>query len=239
MRRCPTFLSQQAWKVIPWSGKASTKDILAHLFDDIVEIPQLLAWVDGLKFTSMPPARQLALEDRIRTSTRSILQGLGQWRVSWLGCDPAPWQQPGEQCPLPVFRYEDKTTGEIVRPAMFMFSDAIQFQARCHYYAALLLVLSVDKNMCADRRDGLDDPFQIACLFCRCMHYFMLCTPTSLVDRVIMAFKVVYDVLPPGGIERDYLDQVYVRKIRLGFATTWDSLRQDISGLRVGEKDNT
>jgi hypothetical protein len=238
MRRCPTFLSRQAWKVIPWSSKASSKDIIAHLFDSIVEIPQLLSWMDQLKFCEMDPRQRLELQEHIRILAGIIKTGLHQWRAGWLRCEPTPWRldQPGvERDSLPIFRYENKATGELVQPAIFMFSDAIQFQARCHYYASLLLVQSVEKEICADQRANLDDPFDIACLFCRCMHYFMLYTPVSLVDRVIMAFKVVYDSLPPGGIERSYLDQVYIRKIRLGFATTWDSLRQDISGLKAND----
>ncbi|KAI1841250.1 hypothetical protein JX265_010137 [Neoarthrinium moseri] len=238
MRRSPTFLSDQAWKTIPWSSHATFKDVMDYLLDCIVDIPELLAMVDQSKLENSPSNSPSHMQEHISSTAYTIIQNLHSWEQVWMKYILT--NRVSEICvlegELPTFRYLDRSTGRMIQPTVFMFQDAISFQALCHYYAALLVVSMVDYNSRKDESTGTvllnDHCFEIACLFCRCMHYFMTHTPPSLVDRVIMPFKTVYEVLPPDGPERRYLDLVYMRKISQGFAASWHELKRNIGALR-------
>lgn len=192
-----------------------------HLIDCIVDIPALLALIDEISSKVSSSAGSLTLLSQVVSMSRNISHKLSSWKQSWMNTDesivseiPAPAEFD------PILRITDSSTGELVRPNVFMLRDSLCFQAWCHYHAALLIVSRVklrfsikeDVNAGAGSRNVLE----IAHLFCRAMHYFLIYTLPSIADRIIQPFKVVYNLLPEHGPERGFMDRVYTKKIQGG-----------------------
>ncbi|KAI1862338.1 uncharacterized protein JN550_010200 [Neoarthrinium moseri] len=147
MRRCSTILSEQAWKHIPWSLDVARKDMMDHLLDNIVDISTLLALIDESCAGNSNRGNSV-LSARILTTLRDISQNLRAWKHSWMG--PKHGNVSEKPVPAgfaPVFEYVNSNTGNLVRPTIFMFNDAVAFQASCHYYAALLIVSMVQRKL--------------------------------------------------------------------------------------------
>ncbi|KAI1839294.1 hypothetical protein JX266_014495, partial [Neoarthrinium moseri] len=138
INRSPTFLANTGWKTLPWSLNASRKDVLNNLIDRIVEIPNLLALENEIN--GMEKGKDyLALAAQILIAAKAIDQDLRTWKHTWTVLGHAVVSEEVISADfIPVFEYIDGTTGDIVRPTVFMFHDAIAFQALCHYYGALL-----------------------------------------------------------------------------------------------------
>ncbi|KAI1839483.1 hypothetical protein JX266_014306, partial [Neoarthrinium moseri] len=154
INRSPTFLANTGWKTIPWSLNASRKDVLNNLVDRIVEIPNLLALENEIN--GMEKGKDyLALAARILIAAKAINQDLRTWKHTWTVLGHAVVSEKVVSADfIPVFEYIDGTTGDLVRPTVFMFHDAIAFQALCHYYGALLVVLMVQEKFCKDENVG-------------------------------------------------------------------------------------
>lgn len=201
----------------------------------MVELPALLAYADQLDSCSGAKAAERSqLQQELWTLAANIEQSLYKWKQEWADRYPGgqPWELPVQiQDSLSVFRCQDRLTGEIVYATTLVYPDPVLAQAMCHYYAALLLVLSADTRM---RAAGLPDTYSLACSICRIMGYFARTVPSGLASRVAFPFRLAYDCLPEGGVERAYVDEAFRWIAKRRFSQEWECT---LDGLSVASAD--
>ena len=137
---------------------------------------------------------------------------LCQWKQDWI--DRIPQRRPWEVMfthpshGLPIFRYTDPNNPtNLIEPPSLFYPNCAVFSAVCNHYAAILVVLEVIRLLDGQPRD--QNQLAVAHEICRSCNYFMLHLPYSMMGRVVMAVTAAYDILPPGGIERRYLEELY------------------------------
>jgi hypothetical protein len=239
--RSPTFLAQEEWKTIPWSTGSSSKDLLQHLLDVVVNIPSVLAQFDSLveasKTGSMSCSEANHQQTILWASSAGIKHCLQQWKREW--ADTYPFGQPYEvptrnedstafviSCnQLPTFRCRDLTTMRIVTPTMMAYPDPRMALAQCMYYASLLMLSGVDTKPGEVR---LDEQYSLACLICRSMEYCMKVLLGGHINRVLFPLRVAYDILPDGDIEREWVTEVFKRieKIKM---IKWEDVAEGLT----------
>lgn len=229
--RLPTFLAHPEWKHVPWSAGSTPKDLLQHLLDHVVEIPALLAYADRLKNCSpaKSPVETSRLQEELWTFADRIEQALYQWKREW--ADSYPGGQPTElsariQDNLSTFRRQDRITGEIICSTTLVYPDPVLAQAMCYYYAALILVFSADAR---PRETELSDMYSLACSICRIMGFFARTVPSGLASRVAFPFRLAYDCLPEGSIERDYVEEAFRWIAKRRFSQEWECTLDGLS----------
>ncbi|KAI1839911.1 hypothetical protein JX266_013880 [Neoarthrinium moseri] len=211
LARRPSFLASQPWKTIPWSSGSTEKDFAQHLFDEMLEIPRLLSYYDQFKNNGNSHEREY-LHKRIAKLATDIDSRLCQWKQDWI--DRIPQRRPWEVMfthpshGLPIFRYTDPNNPtNLIEPPSLFYPNCAVFSAVCNHYAAILVVLEVIRLLDGQPRD--QNQLAVAHEICRSCNYFMLHLPYSMMGRVVMAVTAAYDILPPGGIERRYLEELY------------------------------
>jgi hypothetical protein len=198
----------------------------------MVDIPTLLAHADQIKEYSVPkpPAKVLRLQQELWTLATNIEQGLYQWKCEWADRYPnglAREVQEQAGGTWPAFRCQDPTTGAVVHATTLVYPDPVLAQAMCHYYAALILVLSADTR---PRDPELNySTYSLACLICRTMGYYVRTVPSCLASRVAFPFRVAYDSLPEGSMERSYIEEVFRLIGQRRFSTEWRSALEGLS----------
>ncbi|KAJ6787975.1 hypothetical protein PWT90_09995 [Aphanocladium album] len=230
--RSPTFLAQPDWKHVPWSSaKSSPKDMFQHLLDHMVELPALLAYADqNNRCAGVRSAAEMGrLQQQLWTLATNIEQDLYQWKQE--KADRYPGGQPIElavqvEDALAFFPCRDHATGEVVHATTLVYPDPVLAQAMCHYYAALILVFSADTR---PRAAGRSDIYSLACCICRIMGYFARTVPSGLASRVAFPFRLAYDCLPEGGVEREYVDEAFRWIARRRFSQEWGSKLDGVS----------
>lgn len=197
----------------------------------MVELPALLAYVDRVNsWSGSKSAAELGrLQQELWTLAANIERDLYQWKQE--KADRYPGGEPRElpveiEDTLSFFRYQDRLTGEVVSATTFVYPDPVLAQAMCHYYAALILVLSADTR---PRDAELPDIYSLACSIYRVMGYFARTVPSGLASRVAFPFRLAYDCLPEGGIERDYINEVFRWIARRRFSHKWASNLDGVS----------
>ena len=199
-----------------------------------MDIPALLARFDQIKSFSLlgsqSPAQMTQLQKELKALGTDIRNGLHQWKSEWADTYPngqAKEVRPVQGDTLPTFQCRDPTTGEIIYPAVFGYPDPVLAQAMCHYYAAHILVLSVD-TLPWDAA-SIRKIYDFACLICRSMDYYIRTVPICLTARVGFPFRVVYDALPDGSVERKYVEQVFSVISSSRISTEWDQCLTAVS----------
>ncbi|ETS73802.1 hypothetical protein PFICI_14748 [Pestalotiopsis fici W106-1] len=209
--RRPTFLAKKEWKTVPWTLGTTSKDMMQYLFDDMLEIPNMLWYVDqcrGLKEKST----KVELYDKACSIAAKVKAGLERWKSTWL--DPVIWRKPHEKNlrqmdpTLPVFRYPNpENPDEILEPPDMVYPNGALLAAVMNYHAALLIVNDAIREL----EGRTEDAASVASAheICRSMNYFLVNLPASMLGRVAQACVVAYDLYPEGGIERDYMAKAY------------------------------
>lgn len=212
---------------------STPKDLLQHVLDLMVEIPALLSYVDQIKWCAgtATAVEMDRLQQKLWTLATEIEHGLYRWKLEWAD------QYPGGQArqlplpagdPFPVFQCQDNVTGNIViHDNMLEFPDPVLAQALCHYYAALILVFSADPR---PRDPRLGDIYSLACLICRIMGFFVRTVPSGLASRVAYPFRLAYDCLPEGGMERMYMEEAFRLIAKRRSSQEWQST---LGGLKL------
>ena len=208
---------------------------MQHLLDIMADIPALLARFDQIKNFSLlgnkSPAQIAQLQTGLEALATDIKHGLHQWKSEW--ADTYPHGQANEvrfaqEDTLPTFQCRDPTTGEIVYPAVFVYPDPVLAQAMCHYYAALMIVFSVDTPPWEDAT--IHNIYHLACLICRSMDYYIRTTvPVCLTARVGFPFRVAYDGLPEGSTERKYVERVFGLISRVRVSRDFEPILEEVS----------
>lgn len=198
----------------------------------MVDIPTLLALFDQIKsYSSLKsPAKVLRLQHELWTLATNIEKGLYQWKSEWADRYPNGQAQELRVEPMdtfPTFQCQDPTTGAVVHPTTLVYPDPVLAQAMCHYFAALILVFSADTRP----RDPKPNhsTYDLACLICRTMGYYVRTVPSCLASRVAFPFRVAYDSLPEGGMERRYVEEVSRLIGKRRFSDEWECTLEGVS----------
>ena len=175
--------------------------------------------MQATKANSLSLSEVLNRRTMFQISVADIEGRLYQWKREY--ADPAgqpfeilgPVEAPGgPQDPLnsghqfPVFRCQDQSSGALISPPTIAYPDSELARALCLYYGALLMVSFVDIRT----EGGLlpHERYNIACLICRSTEYFMRTTPNHS-SRVTLSLRVAYDTFPEGGIERQWVQDMF------------------------------
>jgi hypothetical protein len=221
--RTPTFLAREEWKTLPWSANSSEKDLVQHLLDHLADIPGLLAQYDSLmaatRANSLPLSEILDRRAMFELSVADIQHRLYKWKREY--ADPAgqPFEVPNQVEDLggpddpsnrdfrfPIFRCRDMSSGTLISPPPIAYPDPELARALCLYYAALLTVSFVDIR----KEGGLlpHERYDLACVICRSTAYTLQAVPNHS-HRVLGSLRVAYDTLPEGGIERQWVVNMF------------------------------
>ena len=229
--RKPTFLNEEAWKTIPWSAGTSTKDILHHLLDLIVEIPALLEEADNLTTRvglMSPPdevdlqARRVQLWERIADLT----QRMQQWKKDWVDCYPAGLprevdsQTNDDNDPFPIFHCRNLWTMQIVRPPTIVYPDLRLTQSMCVYFAYRVILSTVDTR--PEGSVSLVEKYQLGCDIARSLECYIRQSPSNMVSHIALAVRVAWEVFPECGIERKFIKEVFILVERRCSLHTWE-----------------
>jgi hypothetical protein len=235
--RKPTFLSEEAWKTIPWSAGTSTKDILHHLLGLAAEIPGLLGEADNLKtLEAMSPlddvdlqAKRVQLWERIADLT----QRMQQWKKDWVDCYPAgPPREVDSQTnddndPFPIFHCRDLRTMQVVRPPTIVYPDLRLAQSVCVYSAYRVILSTID-----NRPEGsvtLVEKYGLGCDIARSLECYIRRAPGNMVNRLALAVRVAWEVFPEYGIEREFIKAVFMLVERRHSLRLWGSSMPELS----------
>ncbi|KAH8600173.1 hypothetical protein B0O99DRAFT_503549, partial [Bisporella sp. PMI_857] len=233
--RSPTFLAREEWKTIPWS--TSPKGFVQHLLDVIADIPALLACYDSLKAAtkanSISHAQILSQRTILQASVAGIECCLHKWKVQHADPISGPLGfSGGLQPPLasdiqfPIFRCRDQLSGELISPTTITYHEPELARALCLYYSALLTISSVDM-----RTEGKLEPYErydLACLICRSTEYSIRAVPNHA-TRMVGHLRAAFDTLPEGGVERQWVQDMF-EVIRKAEHMKWaTSLAKDFS----------
>lgn len=215
IHRAPTFLADEGWKVIPWSAGASTKSSLQYLIDVVVDIPAYLAqadrFLDLVQSSSIPDSTELrSLQETLTEWIARLYRRLRQWKELWV--DSAVTSQVFEVSslvpePFPTFRCRDPTTMTIMTPKLLAYDGPVFASAMCTYYAVNLILAAADVRPAGTM--PLHEQYAFACDICRSTEYFICNAPGQMILRFGFPLRIAYENLPYGGIERQYVEEVF------------------------------
>ncbi|KAI1840194.1 hypothetical protein JX266_013595 [Neoarthrinium moseri] len=211
LARKPSFLASQPWKTIPWSTGSTEKDFAQHLFDEMLEIPTLLWYYDQFRTNNNHHERN-GLQKKVIKLAIEIDSRLRQWKEDWIDriSERRSWEvtvtHPDHD--FPVFMYMDPNDhASFIEPPSLFYPNCAIFSAVCNHYSALLVVLEVIRLL--EGQPRTQTQIIVAREICRSCVYLTLRLPYSMMGRVATAMAAAYDILPPGGIERRYLEKLY------------------------------
>ncbi|KAH8586799.1 hypothetical protein B0O99DRAFT_48036 [Bisporella sp. PMI_857] len=220
--RTPTFLAKEEWKTIPWS--ISPKGFVQHLLDVMADIPTLLAYHDSLKSAtkanSISRSQMLGQRTILQASVADIEYRLHKWKIEHTDPISGPSEFPGQgevprglQSPLasdtqfPIFRCRDQLSGELISPTAITYPEPELARALLLYYSALLTISFVD--MRTEGKLGPYEQYRLACLICRSIEYSIRAVPNHA-TRVMGPLRAAFDALPEGGVERQWVQDVFL-----------------------------
>ncbi|KAL2009677.1 hypothetical protein VTN00DRAFT_5484 [Thermoascus crustaceus] len=197
-RMRPSFLSHHDWKTVPWSLNPSSKGLLHHLLDHVVDIPKItseFADIEAQLHTGLiSPEEADRLCAQQVAPTEELIQQLRAWKRDWADTYPGgqPYEVPvppeaagitnswtgrriGFQLP-PFIRTQGRCTGPM--PNIY-YPDLILAQALSIYHAALIQLSQV--GIFGRRLPSIsvtpDEEYDLACTICRSAEYLVLFAP--------------------------------------------------------------
>ncbi|KLJ05325.1 hypothetical protein EMPG_11197 [Blastomyces silverae] len=212
--RRPTFLAREEWKTIPFSAGSSSKDMMHHLLDQVVDIPSYLAqfdrFMEGLNSGYISYAEVAATQRMLWSWISDLDQRLRQWKKDWI--DTVTARQPTEVTnqgndPFPIFRCRDLTSMDIITPTTLVYPDLRIAHTMCVYYASHLILSAADTRPSVSLQPR--EQYEFACNICRSMEYFICKIPGNLVNRMAFPLRVAFDVMPESSLERRYIIDIF------------------------------
>lgn len=238
--RKPSFMADEAWKTVPWSAETTKKDLLHYLTDLVAEIPALLGEHDDLVAAQVSlvlgrgelRAKQARMWNIISDLTSRFLQ----WKQEYVDCYPGgPVKEeriPQGSDPFPVFRCRDLRSMEIIEPSSLVYPDLRLLQTMCFYYASRLILSSID-----DRPEGaisMAEKYQLACGIARSIEDYLRRAPGNMINRLAFSTRVAWEAFPPGGVEREFMAQIFNLVERRHSLRLWGSSMPELSTARAG-----
>ncbi|OAX82058.1 hypothetical protein ACJ72_03600 [Emergomyces africanus] len=214
--RRPTFLANEEWKTIPFSAGSSSRDMMHHLLDQVVDIPSYLAqfdrFMEGLNSGYISYTEVAATQGMLWSLVSDLDQRLRQWKTDWI--DAAPARQPTEVIiqdsdPFPIFRCRDLTSMDIITPTTLVYPDLRIAHTMCVYYASHLILSAADTRPRPSTSLQPKQQYEFACNICRSMEYFIRKIPGNLVNRMAFPLRVAFDVMPESSVEREYIVNIF------------------------------
>ena len=239
--RQPTFLARREWKTVPWSAPGSRKDIMASLLEQVVDLPSILWRHDQYKFglqTHSKTRSELRAQLRkLCASIRRFEQNLHGFKRRWVDSLPLE-QQPVEVHwqdgdPFPIFRYTAPVTRQVTIPSTLVYSNPQLAQILCIYYAAMLILASVDVRPVGKISES--GKLEFAHLICRSIEYYIRAVPGNMINRLAFPLRVAYDSLPGQSLERGFIEAVFQFVERKKALRSWGRFMPGISTKSTGE----
>jgi hypothetical protein len=232
--RKPTFLAKKKWKTVPWSAEGRSKDIMELLLEQVVDLPAILWRYDryntALRTAPAGPSTLRTLLDGFWTAVGKLEDRLRRWKRdradTYLSGQPSEVHYQGASS-FPVFQYLDPLTLHIIRPPTVVYPDPQLARTLCMYYAAMLMLSSVDTRPV----DAITatEKLEFARLICRSMEYYIRAVPGNMVNRMAFPLRVAYDSLPERALERKYIEEVFELVERKNALRAWGKFVPDIS----------
>jgi hypothetical protein len=232
--RKPTFLARKEWKYVPWSAPGSYKDIMACLLEEVVDLPAILWRYDQHQSALQTQPKSLhklsAQSTWLWTSIDEFESRLHNWKRNWPDNHPSgqPYEVPlqgGE--PFPVFKYVDSITQQTITPPTLVYPDPQLAQVLCLYYAAMLILSSVDTR--PNHRISDSSKLGFAHGICRSLEYYIRTVPGNMINRLAFPIRVAYDALPGSSLERRFIEGVFEYVERKNALRSWGNFLPDIS----------
>ncbi|KIM97187.1 hypothetical protein OIDMADRAFT_168934 [Oidiodendron maius Zn] len=232
--RKPTFLARKEWKTVPWSAKGRTKDIMELLLEQVVDLPAVLwrhdRYIIALQTPSTLPSERYLLLSRIWSAVSRVEASLRRWKRDW--ADAYIFGRPSEveyqgAGGFPVFQYLDPITQRIITPRTIIYPDPQLARTLCMYYAAMLMLSSVDTRPVGAITAA--ERLEFAHLICRSMEYYIRTVPGNMINRMAFPLRVAYDSLPERSLERRYIEEVFRLVARRNALRAWGKYIPDIS----------
>lgn len=209
-RMRPSFLSHHDWKTIPWSLNPSSKGLLHHLLDHVVDIPRItseFADIEAQLHTGLisPEEADRLCAEQV-PPTEELIQRLRAWKRDWADTYPGgqPYEVPvppeteaaepttnswtskriGFQLPpfFSSFRTKHGTSSNPIPMTNIYYPDLILAQALSIYHAALIQLSQV--GIFGRRLPSLsvtpDEEYDLACTICRSAEYLVLLAPSGM-----------------------------------------------------------
>jgi hypothetical protein len=213
--RSPSFLANEDWKTIPWSGGGSVKNLLQHLLDIVVDVPAYLSARDT--FTMGRRGSDETARDGMLCRQISGLQArLYFWKHNWAdryNGQPRetvfPPPEPGSD-PFPAFQCRDLKAMTLFQPKPIVYPDALLALSICTYHATLLVLAGSDQRKPGDGAISPEQRYAWACHICRSIEFFVRNVSSPLVMRIMFVLRIVYDTFNEGTVERDFIKRVFV-----------------------------
>lgn len=207
---------------------------MALLLEQVIDLPAILWRYDryqiAVQTPSKPPNELSSLLSRLWTAVGELEDHLRHWKRVWadtysLGQPSEVWYQ-GEGS-FPVFQYLDPTTLDTVRPPTVVYPDPQLARTLCMYYAAMLMLSSVDMRPIGAITAA--EKLQFAHLICRSMEYYIRAVPGNMVNRMVFPLRVAYDALYGRGFERKFIEEVFQLVERRNALRAWGKFVPDLS----------
>lgn len=234
--RKPSFLAREEWKTVPWSAPGVTKDIMARLLEQVVDLPAILwrhdQFMAALRTHDKSPDLLANQQKRLWNAIIKLVDRLLLWKNTWADTYPTglPYEVNDQGADyFPVFRYIDPLTNEHVVPPTLVYPDPQLARTLCMYYASMLLLISVDTRPPPDGLRSGTLRTELAHLVCRSMEYFIRAVPGNMINRMAFPLRVTYDSLPEGCEERRFIEEVFFLVERKNALRSWGKFIPDIS----------
>lgn len=216
--RKETFLANDDWKTVPWSGDTRQKDILHLLLDIAVDIPGFLGSYDALKSAvrhkTLSQNQVLSEQQRVQATATELDRRLELWHeLHAIGYEhgymtEAPADSITSNKEFPHFQCRDLFTNETFVPTILIYPD-LMLAVSMSLYRALRLVVSGSSD------DGLvavlppSERYRFAVDICRSMQYYLHTVPGFLVSRIMFVLRVAFDTFTDGMVEKTFVQELF------------------------------
>ncbi|PYI20831.1 C6 finger domain protein [Aspergillus violaceofuscus CBS 115571] len=228
VHRKPTFLSSKEWLTVPWSCDGPSKDILQHLLDVAVHIPDYLSQIDdlqvALKNPAVSPSELVTMQSAIWARAHELQSMLQTWKRTYadtyagggpreesgLDVHPSTWKSGADgrgEAVFPVFQCRDPSTMQITAATNLVYPDLLLATSMCYYWALNLVITATDTGLVDVL--GLQERYEFACNICRSMKYYTQMVPGCLVSRIMFVLRTAFDNFPDGMVEKQSMAELF------------------------------